>query len=364
MTAKLFTPLKAGALTLPNRVVMAPLTRNRARADGDVPGDLAPLYYAQRASAGLIVTEATQVSPMGKGYDLTPGIYSAGQVEGWKRVVDAVHAAGGRIAAQLWHVGRISHADHLGGAAPLAPSAIRAETKVFVNGAFVPASEPRALAAEEIPAIVEEFRRGASNAMAAGFDAVEIHGANGYLIDQFLRDGSNRRDDEWGGPAENRTRFLMAVAEAVAEVAGADRTGLRLSPFSGLGGIADSDPLATFGTAIEKVSALGLAYLHMVENGDDGAGIAALRRRFRGVYIANWDYDRARAIEAVQEGRADAIAFGKAFLANPDLPRRLELGAPLNDWDRATFYGGDARGYTDYPFLDEPVLDENEAATA
>lgn len=353
MTDKLFTPLDVGALTLPNRVVMAPMTRNRAKPDGDVPGDLAPTYYRQRASAGLIITEATQVSPNGKGYDLTPGIYSAEQVEGWRRVTEAVHDAGGRIAAQLWHVGRISHVDHLGGRAPLAPSAIRANAQTFVNGGFAPTSEPRALTTDEIRGVVEEFRRAAINAEEAGFDMVEIHGANGYLIDQFLRDGSNRRDDAYGGPVENRVRFLVEVAEAVAGVLGADRVGLRLSPFSGFGDMSDSDPLATFGTAVEKMSALGLGYLHLVEAGDEsGTGIAELRSRFRGVYIANGGYDRERAIRAVDTGAADAVAFGVSFLANPDLVERLRKGASLNAPDRTTFYGGDARGYTDYPAFD------------
>ena len=246
--------------------------------------------------------------------------------------------------------------DHLGGRAPLAPSAIRADSQTFVNGTFAPVSEPRALTTDEVRGVVEEFRRAAVNARDAGFDMVELHGANGYLIDQFLRDGSNRREDAYGGSLENRVRFVTEVAEAVADVLGADRVGIRFSPFSGFNDMADSDPPATFGTAIERMSALGLAYLHLVGGGEETrAGVAELRGRFAGVCILNGGYDRERAIADVESGLADAVAFGVAFLANPDLPERLEKGAPLNEPDRATFYGGDARGYTDYPSLGAPA---------
>lgn len=358
---KLFTPARIGDLEVPNQVVMAPLTRNRALPDGDVPHALNAEYYAQRASAGLLISEGTQISPEGKGYAWTPGIHSPDQVRGWRLVTDAVHKAGGRIAAQLWHVGRVSHTVlQPGGQAPVGPSAIAAETRVYDGEGFVPASVPRALETEELPRIVRDYAHAARQAQEAGFDAVEIHAANGYLLHQFLADGSNRRTDAYGGPVANRARLLLEVAEAVATVWTPGRVGVRLSPFSNFSGIADSDPMTTFGHAIEGLSGLGLGYLHMVEGQTGGprdlppgGDIQALRRLFRGTYIANNGYDRALAIETVERGRADAIAFGQLFIANPDLVDRLRLNAPLNEPDQTTFYGGDARGYTDYPTLEK-----------
>ena len=360
-SSKLFTPARFGALELANRIVMAPLTRNRARPEDDVPGPLAPTYYAQRASAGLIISEGSQISPEGKGYAWTPGIYSPAQIEGWKAVTEAVHAKGGRIVLQLWHVGRVSHnALQPGGRAPVAPSAIRAESRTFDGNGFTATAEPRALELAEIPALVETYAQGARNARAAGFDGVEIHGANGYLIDQFLRDGSNQRTDAYGGSIANRTRFLFEVVEAVAGAIGADRTGLRLSPMSPSNGISDSDPMAVFSHAIKGLNRFGLAYLHMVEGATQGSRetprgteMAELRALYDGNYIANNGYTRAMAIASVDSGAADAVAFGRAFISNPDLVARLAAYAPLAEGDRATYYGGGAAGYTDYPTLAE-----------
>lgn len=361
MIPKLFTPLQAGALSLRNRVVMAPLTRNRAIADGDVPGPLAPVYYGQRAGFGLIVSEGTQISPEGKGYAWTPGSYSAAQIDGWRPVTEAVHARGGSIVAQIWHVGRVSHTSlQPGGAAPVGPSALPANSKTFDGHEFVATSAPRALAAEEIAGIVEDYAKAARNAREAGFDGVEIHGANGYLIDQFMRPSANIRTDGYGGSIENRTRFLAEVVEAVAAAIGANRVGLRLSPFSPANGVVvDETAPEIFACAIERIDPVGLAYLHMVEGATGGsrdlppgASLDALRALFHGVYIANNGYDREMAIEAVESGRADAVAFGKLAIANPDLVERLERDAPLNEADRATFYGGGAEGYTDYPAIE------------
>jgi len=358
MTDKLFTPLTIGDLTLANRIVMAPLTRNRA-AQGDVPHDLNVTYYEQRAAAGLIITEGTQISPEGQGYLATPGIYSPAQVAGWKKVTQAVHAAGGRIFAQLWHVGRVSHTSlQPDGGAPVAPSAITANTKVFTASGFTDASAPRALETHEIARVVGDYRKAAENAKAAGFDGVELHGANGYLIDQFLRDGSNTRTDAYGGSVENRTRLLAEVLAALTSVFSASRVGLRLSPFSNFGDIADSDPMTTFAAAITKADEARIGYLHLVEGQTGGprelppgADIQKLRRHFKGVYLANNGYDRRSAIKAVEAGEADLIAFGRMFIANPDLPSRLRRDAPLNEPRQATFYGGGAEGYTDYPTL-------------
>ena len=357
--SRLFEPYRLGLLGLSNRIVMAPLTRNRA-ALGNVPSSLAVKYYAQRASAGLIISEATQVSPDGQGYEATPGIHSAAQIEGWTDVTRAVHARGGRIFLQLWHVGRVSHVSlQPGGQAPVAPSAIRAMTKTFIGGEFIDVSEPRALRIDEIPEVIEAFRQGAANAIAAGFDGVEVHAANGYLIDQFLRDGANKREDAYGGSIANRTRLLLEVLRAVIQEVGADRTGVRLSPVTPSNDIADSDPQTLFAHVVDQLNGLAPVYIHVVEGatgGDRDFGApfdyVALRRRFRGTYIANNGYTLDLAKAAIETGHADLVAFGRAFLANPDLVARLRMAAPLNAPDKATFYGGGDKGYTDYPALD------------
>ncbi|KAA2213419.1 alkene reductase [Teichococcus oryzae] len=355
-TADLFQPVSLGALTLANRVVMAPLTRSRA-GKGDVPGPLNAEYYAQRASAGLLISEGTQISRQGKGYAFTPGIHSPEQEAGWRLVTDAVHGKGGRIAAQLWHVGRISHPDlQEGGALPVAPSAIAAEGQAFTEAGFKPLVTPRALETDEIAGVVAQYRHAAEVAKRAGFDAVEIHGANGYLIDQFLRDKTNRRTDRYGGSVENRIRFLMEVVEAVTSVFDSTRVGLRISPVSPANDIADSNPMAVFGPAVEALNRFNLGFLHVVEGATGGPrdvapdfDFLALRRAFKGLYMANNGYDLDLAVRARREDRADLIAFGRAFISNPDLVERLRAGKPLAEPDHATFYGGDARGYTDYP---------------
>ena len=359
----LFDPVRIGDIELASRIVMAPLTRSRAGA-GQVPNELMRQYYAQRADpatgAGLIVTEATQICPEGQGYLDTPGLHSAAQVAGWRRITDAVHARGGRIVAQLWHVGRISHVSlQPQGQAPVSSTARPSGAKTFNAGGFVECSVPRALATGEIPGVVAQYRRVALNAIDAGFDGVEVHGANGYLIDQFLRDSVNDRSDAYGGPVENRVRFLREVMQAVTGAIGGGRTGLRLSPVTPSNGAAlDSDPQALHECAVEALAPLQLAYLHIVEGQTGGArdfapfDYAALRRRFAGAWMVNNGYTRAMALEAVSTGAADLVAFGKPFIANPDLGRRLRLDAPLNLPDAATFYGGGAAGYTDYPVLD------------
>ena len=358
MTEKtLFEPYALGHLTLANRIVMAPLTRNRA-GKGFVPSEFAPEYYSQRASAGLLISEATQISQQGQGYQDTPGIYSPAQIDGWRAVTDAVHAKGGRIFAQLWHVGRISHVDlQPDGGAPVAPSALRAESKTFVNNSFVDVSEPRALELEELPGIINDFRQGAANAIAAGFDGVEIHGANGYLLDQFAKDGANLRDDAYGGSIVNRARLLLEVASAVASEIGPQRTGIRISPVSPANGITSSDPQAQFDYIVDQLSALDLVYLHVVEGATGGPrdvapfDYAGLRRRFKNTYIANNGYDLALAKQQLAENKADLFAFGRPFIANPDLVERLKTGAPLAELDPNTLYGGGAAGYIDYPAL-------------
>jgi N-ethylmaleimide reductase len=355
-TPDLFTPIEIGPLTLPNRIVMAPLTRSRAAA-GNVPTVLNALYYAQRASAGLIVSEATQVAPEGQGYISTPGIHSADQIEGWKCVTGAVHVAGGRIVLQLWHVGRISHQSFQpGGELPVAPSAIRPNGQAFTANGFEPIPTPRALDIAEIPGVVAQYAQGARNAMAAGFDGVEVHGANGYLIDQFLRDGTNKRTDAYGGSIENRTRFLLETVDAVAAAVGPDRTGLRISPQNGQNDIADSDPQRLFNHVASALSGKGLSYLHVIEGDTGGTPVppfdySEIKRRFGGIVIANNGFDRERANEAIGQARADLVAFGKPFIGNPDLVIRLYLDAPLNPANRETFYGGANQGYTDYPLL-------------
>ena len=358
MTEKtLFEPYALGHLTLANRIVMAPLTRNRA-GKGFVPSEFAPEYYSQRASAGLLISEATQISQQGQGYQDTPGIYSPAQIDGWRAVTDAVHAKGGRIFAQLWHVGRISHVDlQPNGDAPVAPSALRAESKTFVNNSFVDVSEPRALELEELPGIINDFRQAAANAIKAGFDGVEIHGANGYLLDQFAKDGANLRDDAYGGSIVNRARLLLEVASAVASEIGPQRTGIRISPVSPANGITSSDPQAQFDYIVDQLSALDLVYLHVVEGATGGPrdvapfDYAGLRRRFKNTYIANNSYDLALAKQQLAENKADLFAFGRPFIANPDLVERLKTGAPLAELDPNTLYGGGAAGYIDPPTL-------------
>lgn len=357
---KLFTAGALGDIEIANRVVMAPLTRNRARPGADAPYEIHAEYYAQRASAGLLITEASQIMPEGKGYAWTPGIHSEEQIAGWKKVTEAVHARGGKIVIQLWHVGRISHVDlQPDGKAPVAPSAVTAKVKTFLeSGGFSETSTPRALEEAEIPGIVAAYAQAAKNAMEAGFDGVEVHAANGYLIDQFLKDGVNQRTDGYGGSIENRTRLLAEVIDAVTAAIPAGRVGVRLSPFSGANDARDSTPQETFSRAIERISGKGLAYLHVVEGQTggprelpEGADLDALRAKFDGAWMVNNGYDRAMAIAAVDKGEADAVAFGKAFISNPDLVTRLHEGAPLNEWDQSTFYGGTEKGYTDYPTL-------------
>lgn len=350
----LFSPLTLGPLTLPNRLVMAPLTRSRA-ADGDVPSDLAVTYYTQRATAGLIISEATQISPQGKGYPKTPGIYSEAQVAGWRRVTDSVHDAGGRIFMQLWHVGRISPPSiQENGALPVAPSAIKPAGEKFVT--------PRALESSELPGVIQQYATGAQNAKDAGFDGVEVHGANGYLLDQFLRDSTNQRTDEYGGSVQNRARLLLEVTEAIIKIWGADRVGARLSPYSEFNDLRDSDPIGTFTYVAQKLRGLGLVYLHVIEpvhadhmmsmpQSETQPIAPILREAFGGTFMLNGGYDKETGMNAIESGDADLIAFGVPFIVNPDLVRRYQSDAPLNTPDQSTFYGGGAEGYTDYPAL-------------
>lgn len=355
----LLLSVKLGPYMLPNRMVMAPLTRNRAGA-GNVPGPMNVTYYAQRASAGLIISEATQVSPQGVGYPSTPGIHSPEQVAGWRLVTDAVHACGGRIFLQLWHVGRISHPSlQLGGALPVAPSAIAAEGEAMTYEGPRPFVTPRTLETDEISGIIEQFRKGAENALAAGFDGVEIHGANGYLLDQFLRDGTNKRTDQYGGSIENRARLHLEVTEAVVSVWGADRVGMRLSPSGTFNSMHDSNPEATFGYLVEALNRFGLAYLHLLESseadlrhGGTAVPTTYFRQIFKGTLMTNAGYDREKGDAVLASGGADLVSFGTLFIANPDLPERFRLKAPLNQPDPKTFYGGDEKGYTDYPALE------------
>ena len=357
-TSPLFKPVKMGATKLNNRVLMAPLTRNRAGSDG-TPKDIAREYYVQRASAGLIITEATQISDMGKGYLDTPGIYSKSQVTSWQRITDAVHAVGGRIFVQLWHVGRISHTSLLPkGRSPVAPSSITANTQTFTAEGFEDVSAPIDLDQDGITGTVNDFRHAAQAAKGAGFDGVEVHSANGYLLDQFLQDGTNKRSDRYGGLIENRARFLNEVLDVVGEIWPADQIGIRLSPLGHANDISDSDPEALFSYVYKTISARQLAYLHVVEqfpgadiSAEEKAMMSRLRERYDGFYIGNGGYDAASAVQAIESGHADAIAFGRPFISNPDLPERYRIGAPLNDANGDTFYGGDEKGYTDYPFL-------------
>ena len=357
-SSSLFAPFRLGDLELPNRIVMAPLTRNRATHGSDAPNALNATYYRQRASAGLIVTEATQISKEGQGYAWTPGLYDDAQVAGWRQVTAGVHAAGGRIYVQLWHVGRVSHVSlQPGGGAPVAPSALRARTKTYIETGFADTSEPRALAIDEIPRLLADYEKAARNARAVGFDGVEIHAANGYLLDQFMRDGTNQRTDAYGGSVENRLRLTLEVVDAITKIWSKSRVGIRISPVSPSNDMSDGSPASVFLPLAEQLGARGLSYLHVVEGATGGArdvgdfDFSALRSAFSGAYIANNGYSRELAAEALADERADLIAFGRPFLANPDLVERLRRGEELNEPDKATFYGGDSRGYTDYPAL-------------
>ncbi len=354
----LFEPFTLGDLTLPNRIAMAPLTRNRAARGTDAPHGLNATYYAQRAEAGLLISEATQISRQGQGYAFTPGLYSETQVNGWKQVTEAVHAKGGHIFVQLWHVGRVSHVSlQDDGQAPVAPSAIQAKTKTFIETGFAETSMPQALDQAGIDAIIGDYVQAAQNAARSGFDGIELHAANGYLIDQFLKDGSNQRTDQYGGSVENRARFGLQVVDAMLKVYPKTRFGVRISPVSPANDAVTSDPAAIFGHFASELSRRGIAFLHVVEGATGGPrdvapfDYLALRDLFSGAYIANNGYTREMAIEAVRDGSADMIAFGRPFIANPDLVARLERDAPLAGIDPATLYGGGAEGYTDYPAL-------------
>ena len=366
----LFDPIRAGDLHLANRIAMAPLTRNRSPQA--VPGEMAVTYYAQRASAGLLITEATAISQQGQGYSDVPGLYDSEQLQGWKKVTQAVHAQGGKIVTQLWHVGRVSHCSlQPGNAAPVAPSALRAQAKTYVvdaatgQGQFVPTSSPRALKAQELPDIVHHYAAAARNAVhTAGFDGVELHGANGYLLDQFLKDGANQRRDDYGGAIANRVRLTLEVVRAVVEAVGGGRVGIRLSPVTPSNDIYDSHPQPLFEHLAQQLAPLGLAYLHVIEGSTGGPreiadrpfDYAAFKAAYRnaggrGAWMVNNGYDRALALQAVASGHADMVAFGRAYIANPDLVLRLHRDEPLNPCDRTTFYGGGAKGYIDYPAL-------------
>lgn len=361
--SRLFEPVKLGDLELPNRVLMAPLTRNRAHDDG-TPATMAETYYSQRASAGLIFTEATQISAMGKGYIKTPGIYNSEHVVAWKNITDAVHATGGRIFVQLWHVGRISHTSLLPeGCNPVSSTDKAADASTYTENGFEPVSKPDALTEEGIRQTIADYVTAAKAAKDAGFDGIEVHAANGYLLEQFLMDGVNDRTDAYGGSVENRMRILDEVLDAVSEVWPANRIGVRLSPLGQFNDVSDSDPAANYGYIVGQLDKRGLAYLHMVEQAPGAETDATqadimkqLRAKWSGFYIVNGGYDGDTAAKAVAEGHADAVAFGRLFIANPDLPQRLRLNATLNEGDGGTYYGGGAEGYIDYPFL------ENSAA--
>ncbi|PRC92303.1 alkene reductase [Solimicrobium silvestre] len=347
----LFNPIRIGDLDLPNRIIMAPLTRARAVGKGRVPNELMAQYYAQRASAGLIISEATSVTPQGVGYADTPGLWSAEQVAGWKQVTSAVHAAGGRILAQLWHVGRVSDPIFLDDELPVAPSAIAVEGHVSLLRPERPYVTPRALEIDELPGIIAAFRQGAENAKAAGFDGVEIHGANGYLLDQFLQDGSNKRADIYGGSIENRARLLLEVTDACISVWGASRVGVHLAPRGGYYSMSDSNPAATFGYVARQLGERGIAFIFSRDALVDAPLSAELKKAFGGTYIANEQLTGTTAEQILADGSADAIAFGRLFIANPDLPRRLLVGAPLNEQRPETFMTAGAEGYIDYPAL-------------
>lgn len=361
MTDTLFSPYTLGALNLPNRMVMAPMTRNRNDENG-VPKPIAVTHYTQRATAGLLITEATQVSDKATGYVFTPGLYTDDQARGWQAVTDAVHAKGGRIFSQIWHTGRVSHPSlQPDGGDPIAPSAVKAETMVFTPNGFEPPTMPRSLTTDEIPAIVAQFAHAARLAKSTGFDGVEVHGANGYLIEQFLKDGSNRRKDAYGGDIPNRMRFALEVVTAVVEVWGPGRVGFRISPRGVFNDMHDSDPLALYSQLVTALNDIPLAYLHLIEplpghptfksQADVEPVAGELRKIYKGTMMINGGYGRDTAEKAIAENAADLVAFGVPFLANPDLVERYRRNAPLNEPDQDTFYGGDEKGYNDYPFL-------------
>ena len=358
---KLFTPFTLGQNTLDSRITMAPMTRSRTDQPGNIPNALMAKYYAQRASAGLIITEATQISPQGQGYSFTPGIHTRAQIEGWKKVTGAVHQQGGTIFQQLWHVGRMSHPSFHNGELPVAPSALDPQAQVWLanekgNGAMVDCPTPRALTKPEITQIVEDYRQAARNSLAAGFDGVEIHGANGYLIDQFLRTTSNHRTDEYGGSIENRARFLLEVVEAVAEVAGPERTGIRLAPYITARGMNCPEIIQTILYVAEKLNALGVSFIHLAEaDWDDAPTVPesfrhTLRQSFSGAIIVAGGYTEQSADAILSAGLADLVAFGRPFIANPDLPERLKNHWPLAELRADKLFGGGAEGYSDYPF--------------
>ncbi len=363
--ANLFDSLQLGDLTLKNRIIMAPLTRMRSLQPGNIPHALNAEYYAQRASAGLIISEATQISQQGQGYPGTPGIHTPEQISGWKRVTDAVHGKDGKIFLQLWHVGRISHSSHQPeGKPPVAPSAITPTGKVFTaDWKQADYETPHALEITEVKAIIEDYRVAAENAKHAGFDGVEVHGANGYLLDQFLQDGSNKRTDEYGGSIENRAKLLLEVVDIAVSVWGKERVGVRLSPYGTFNDMSDSDPDRLFGYLLENLNARQIAYVHMIEpratsaGGSDAVAVGApctselFRKKFAGTFISAGGYTPESAKESVESGRVDAVAFGRLYIANPDLPERIQKGVEMNQYNRATFYGGAEKGYTDYPFL-------------
>lgn len=370
-TQPLLTSYTLGELKLANRVIMAPMTRSRA-GEGNVPTQLNAEYYKQRASAGLIISEGTQISEQGVGYPWTPGIHSDAQVEGWKKVTDAVHDAGGRIFAQIWHVGRISHPSFHDGKLPVAPSAIKPKGQAFTAEGLKDFVEPRALETDEIPGVIDDYVQAAKNAIEAGFDGVEIHGANGYLIDQFIQDGTNQRTDRYGGDVENRSRFALEVTAAVADAIGSKKTGIRLSPSGKFNDMHDSNPKHTFTYLVEQLNQFNLAFLHLVEPLSDvkteknylNKVTAFFRSMYDGTIITCGNFTQQSGNEAIEQDDADLVAYARLYLANPDLPERFAANAPLNDPDPDTFYGGDETGYTDYPFLeeDETIFAEEEIA--
>ena len=365
----LLTTYDSGEFTLSNRVIMAPMTRSRA-GKGNTATKLMATYYRQRASAGLIITEGTQISEQGVGYPWTPGIHTDKQVAAWKTVTDAVHEEGGRIFAQIWHVGRVSHPMYHNGEKPVAPSAVKPEGEIFTAEGMKEFVTPRALETGEIPGIVDDYRKAAANAIRAGFDGVEIHGANGYLIDQFIKDGTNRRTDEYGGSVENRSRFVFEVIEAVSNEIGSDKVGIRFSPNGNNQGISDSNPRHTFTYIINQLNRYGLAYIHLMEAMSDVSEkpgyLSGVTEYFRNIYdgtiITNVNYNRESGMNVIESGTADLVAYGRLFLANPDLPERFAADAELNKPEPETFYGGDEEGYTDYPFMNEEVNTEKEVA--